>query len=182
MPDGDFLRQAFQLEHSNGAKRFKDVSSNMKAYQAILNVNASGIAFGYEDGSYRPEVPVTRGQFSAFLARALEPSFRGTLTFTVESVSGWEKGAEIINADIDTEWKITFNNRVNERTINKNIYIVRERDQQKHIVEAFVDQNNPRSVKLRFSRLFECQRNLYASYHKRGSISFRLFFNRTNHD
>ena len=63
----------------------------MKAYQAILNVHASGIAFGYEDGSYRPTVSVTRGQFAAFLARALEPSFRGTPTFTVESVSGWKK-------------------------------------------------------------------------------------------
>ena len=122
-----FLDRAFQLEDSNGANRFIDVSPGMKAYQAILNVHASGIAFGYEDGKYRPEVSVTRGQFAAFLARALEPSFRGTPTFTVESVSGWEKGAEITNADIDTEWTITFNNMVNERTLYKNIYIVRER-------------------------------------------------------
>ena len=76
-----FLDRAFPLEDSNGANRFIDVSPGMKAYQAILNVHASGIAFGYEDGSYRPTVPVTRGQFAAFLARALEPSFRGTLNF-----------------------------------------------------------------------------------------------------
>ena len=50
----------------------------MKAYQAILNVNASGIAFGYEDGTYRPELSVTRGQSPAFLARSLEPTFTGT--------------------------------------------------------------------------------------------------------
>ena len=150
-----FLDRAFPLEDSNGANRFIDVSPGMKAYQAILNVHASGIAFGYEDGSYRPTVPVTRGQFAAFLARALEPSFRGTPTFTVESVSGWEKGAEITNADIDTEWKITFNNRVNERTLHKNIYIVRERDHQKHIVEAFVDQNDPKSINLHLLDLFE---------------------------
>ena len=150
-----FLDRAFQLEDSNGANRFIDVSSGMKAYQAILNVNGSGIAFGYEDGKYRPEVSVTRGQFAAFLARALEPSFRGTPTFTVDSVSGWEKGTGITNADIDMEWTITFNNMVNERTLHKNIYIVRERDQQKHIVEAFVDQNDPRSVKLRLARLFD---------------------------
>ena len=91
----------------------------MKAYQAILNVNGSGIAFGYEDGTYRPEVPVTRGQFSAFLARALEQSFRGTPTFMVESVSGWKKGTEVTNADIDTEWTITFTDRVDERTLHK---------------------------------------------------------------
>ena len=150
-----FLDRAFELEVSKLANKFKDVSPNMKAYQAILNVNASGIAFGYEDDTYRPELPVTRGQFAAFLARSLEPSFRGILTFSVESVSGWEKGAEVTKADIDTEWKITFNNRVNERTLNKNIYIVRDRDHLIHGVEAFVDQNDPKSVKLRLARLFE---------------------------
>ena len=150
-----FLDRAFQLEDSNGENRFIDVSQGMKAYQAILNVHASGIAFGYEDGSYRPTVSVTRGQFAAFLTRTLEPSFRGTPTFTVESVSGWEKGAKITNTDIDTEWTITFNNMVNERTLHKNIYIVRERDHQKHIVEAFVDQNDPKSVNLHLLDLFE---------------------------
>ena len=48
----------------------------MIAYQSILNVTANGIASGYSDGTYRPEQPVTRGQFSAFMARTLEPSFR----------------------------------------------------------------------------------------------------------
>ena len=47
----------------------------MTAYQAILNVSTAGIAYGYTDGSFHPEKMVTRGQFSAFLARALEPSF-----------------------------------------------------------------------------------------------------------
>ena len=146
-----FLDRAFQLEDSNRSNRFIDISPGMKAYQAILNINASRIAFGYEDGKYRPEVSVTRGQFSAFLARALEPSFRGTPTFTVESVSGWEKGTEITNTDIDTEWAITFNDRVDERTLNKNIYIVRERDHQIHLVEAFVDQNRSKVCQASFS-------------------------------
>ena len=37
---------------------------------------ANGIASGYTDGTYRPDISVTRGQFSAFMARSLEPSFR----------------------------------------------------------------------------------------------------------
>ena len=49
----------------------------MAAYQSILNVSANGIASGYSDGTYRPDLAVTRGQFSAFMARTLEPSFRG---------------------------------------------------------------------------------------------------------
>lgn len=150
-----FLDRAFQLEDSNPSNIFNDISHNMKAYQSILNVNASRIAFGYEDGTYRPDVTVTRGQFSAFLARALESSFRGTPTFTVESVSGWEKGAEITKADIDTEWVITFNDRVDERTLSENIYIVRERDNQIHSVNPRVDQNDPKTVKLDLVHLFD---------------------------
>lgn len=58
------------------ANIFNDVSPNMAAYQSILNVAADGIASGYSDGTYRPDQSVTRGQFSAFMARTLEPSFR----------------------------------------------------------------------------------------------------------
>lgn len=38
---------------------------------AINAVAAAGIAGGFGDGTYRPELPVTRGQMAAFLARAL---------------------------------------------------------------------------------------------------------------
>lgn len=70
-----FLNRAFLLEKGN-ENPFKDISRNMAAYQSILNVNAAGIANGYPDGTYRPNLAVTRGQFSAFMARALEPGFR----------------------------------------------------------------------------------------------------------
>lgn len=70
-----FLNRAFTLTKGN-ENGFSDVSSNMAAYQSILNVSANGIASGYADGTYRPNLAVTRGQFSAFMARTLEPSFR----------------------------------------------------------------------------------------------------------
>lgn len=70
-----FLDRSFNLENGK-ANRFKDIGPSMKAYQSVLNVAVSGIADGYTDGTYRPNEPVTRGQFSAFLARTLEPSFR----------------------------------------------------------------------------------------------------------
>jgi hypothetical protein len=70
-----FLNRAYTLT-SGQTNSFNDVSSNMAAYQSILNVAANGIASGYPDGTYRPDQPVTRGQFSAFMARTLEPSFR----------------------------------------------------------------------------------------------------------
>lgn len=70
-----FLNRAFTLEKGN-ENGFFDVSSNMAAYQSVLNVSANGIAGGYPDGTYRPDAAVTRGQFSAFMARTLESSFR----------------------------------------------------------------------------------------------------------
>ena len=70
-----FLNRAFTLSIGQ-TNSFSDVSSNMAAYQSILNVAADGIASGYSDGTYRPDLAVTRGQFSAFMARTLEPSFR----------------------------------------------------------------------------------------------------------
>jgi Leucine-rich repeat (LRR) protein len=71
-----FLNRAFTLSIGQ-TNSFSDISSNMAAYQSILNVSANGIASGYSDGTYRPDLAVTRGQFSAFMARTLEPSFRG---------------------------------------------------------------------------------------------------------
>ena len=69
-----FLNRAYSLK-TGTISSFIDVSLNMAAYQAILNVSATGIAYGYPDGSFRPGQQVTRGQFSAFLARTLDPSF-----------------------------------------------------------------------------------------------------------
>lgn len=70
-----FLDRAFSLT-TGPSNLFFDVSPKMAGYQAILNVAHNGIASGYSDGTYKPSTPVTRGQFSAFMARTLEPSFR----------------------------------------------------------------------------------------------------------
>ena len=44
---------------------------------------ASGITSGYTDNTYRPDISVTRGHFSAFTARTLDPSFRSALAATI---------------------------------------------------------------------------------------------------
>ena len=77
-----FLNRAFPLQEGK-SNSFKDVKSGIAAYQAILNVTAESIASGYPDGTYRPDLHVTRGQFSAFMARTLEPSFRNILAYAV---------------------------------------------------------------------------------------------------
>lgn len=52
-------------------KKFKDVSDNSYAFEAINELTKRGIISGYHDGSFKPEGTVTRGQFAAFLARYL---------------------------------------------------------------------------------------------------------------
>ncbi|MGO1057759.1 S-layer homology domain-containing protein [Planococcus sp. FY231025] len=59
---------------------FKDVSSNMKAYDAVQTMLLANITIGYPDETFRPNMKVTRGQFSAFLARGMEPKFKNDAT------------------------------------------------------------------------------------------------------
>lgn len=61
-------------------EEFKDVSSNMKAYGPIENILAASITIGYSNETFQPYADVTRGQFSAFLARGMEPKFQNEAT------------------------------------------------------------------------------------------------------
>ncbi|MFB1082766.1 S-layer homology domain-containing protein [Jeotgalibacillus sp. JSM ZJ347] len=54
---------------------FSDVPASGEMGQAIAKMKEHGVTMGYPDGTFRPYQPITRGQFSAFLARAVEPSF-----------------------------------------------------------------------------------------------------------
>lgn len=74
-----FLSRAFELEQAVDVP-FSDVSPNMEAYEHIQRILAENITQGYPNNTYRPELPVTRAQFSAFLARALDDRFKEELT------------------------------------------------------------------------------------------------------
>ncbi len=69
-----FLSRAFGLEETSEV-RFKDVSKSSKAYAHIGKLVAAKITAGYPDNTYRPNQAVTRGQYSAFVARGLNPYF-----------------------------------------------------------------------------------------------------------
>ncbi|WP_298824639.1 S-layer homology domain-containing protein [uncultured Planococcus sp.] len=82
-PDAPITRGDMAILLSNiftmplwGATDFKDVSANMKAFEPIKQLVSYNITAGYPDRTYRPLTNVTRGQFSAFLARGLEPVFK----------------------------------------------------------------------------------------------------------
>lgn len=51
---------------------FKDVSEKSFAYEAILDLTKKEIIMGYKDGTFKPGQAITRGQFAAIIARALD--------------------------------------------------------------------------------------------------------------
>lgn len=69
-----FIYRAFQLV-PGAQNTYKDVIVGTVAYNAISMVSTNGITMGYNDHTFRPYDGITRGQFSAFLARTLDPSF-----------------------------------------------------------------------------------------------------------
>ncbi|MGO1060315.1 S-layer homology domain-containing protein [Planococcus sp. FY231025] len=54
---------------------FKDMSPNMYSFDAVSRLAYQGVIQGYPDNTFRQNLNVTRAQFSAFLARTIEPSF-----------------------------------------------------------------------------------------------------------
>lgn len=84
------LQRAFHLEGSE-ANYFTDVTERTDGYQAIYAVANNRIARGYQDGTFKPKLALTRAHFSAFLARALtitkpdmmkDPKYMYTYAFT----------------------------------------------------------------------------------------------------
>ncbi len=49
---------------------FNDVTSNSPYYEAITNLTAEGIINGFEDGTFKPDEPVTRAQYTKIMCYA----------------------------------------------------------------------------------------------------------------
>ncbi len=162
-----FLDRAFELEEFNRTNPFSDVSPNQAAYESIINANANGIAQGYSDSTFRPDKPVTRGQFSGFMTRTLEPSFRLYPSFAIESIPGWEKRTATAEGDIDTKWAIQFNDAVDWSSLGENIYVIRERDQKEHLVMPANAKGNPERVEILLGDLYEFN-EVYTIHIKQG--------------
>ncbi len=64
------LQRAFQLKGS-APDYFTDVTEQTPGYKEILTLAYNHLVRGYEDGTFKPDEPVTRAHFSAFLARAM---------------------------------------------------------------------------------------------------------------
>lgn len=66
-----FISRAFDWGYEGEPEYFFDVQKGMKAYDAIQKLSAWGVAAGYERSSFRPAETLTREQFAAFTARAM---------------------------------------------------------------------------------------------------------------
>jgi len=59
---------------------FGDVPTSFWAFKYVEYARAQGVAGGYDDGTYRPAVPVDRGQMAVFVARAIAGGDSGVPT------------------------------------------------------------------------------------------------------
>lgn len=65
--------------HASAAVSFSDIPSDHIYYSAITTLAAEGILNGFEDGTFKPEQPVTRAQFTKIVCYSLNT---GDLTYS----------------------------------------------------------------------------------------------------
>lgn len=66
-----FIARAFKLGVESPME-FKDVNPEIASYSAIKKIVNANITTGYSDKTFRPNDTLTRGQISAFIARAMQ--------------------------------------------------------------------------------------------------------------
>lgn len=132
------LRRAYNLKLEQKAI-FIDVTPLHWAYGDISSVTMNGIAGGYRNGTFKPNNPVTRGQFSSFLTRALDDKMK--LSGYATHVS--QKGLTVEHDGF--EYTITGDQlvRTDQKTKTETI-VLSEKDflkkpgvQQVHLAEGF---------------------------------------------
>ena len=64
-----FLSRAFNLI-KEAETPFTDITPSMQSYSHIRKIVAENLTQGYEDNTFRPNLAVTRAQFSAFLSKS----------------------------------------------------------------------------------------------------------------
>lgn len=67
-----FIDRVLKLEGKIKGKTFKDVGENNRFYQQISRVQQAGIIDGFNDGTFRPNEPLTRAQMAKILSIAFD--------------------------------------------------------------------------------------------------------------
>jgi hypothetical protein len=66
---------------STASHQFSDVGSGHPFHADIQAIRTAGITGGYDDGTYRPEAPVSRGAMAAFMRRGFGRVASNTASF-----------------------------------------------------------------------------------------------------
>ncbi|WHT49179.1 NlpC/P60 family protein [Sporosarcina thermotolerans] len=94
------LVAAFKMQ-GKSESQFRDVPASYWASDAIGILIENEITFGYSDGTFRPNTSLTKGHFSIFLARILNPEFRiRPACYSAES-----KKSYAINVPVTNVWR-----------------------------------------------------------------------------
>jgi hypothetical protein len=156
-----FLTRAFQLTgYDYVANTLTDINYDNKGFSAILKVHGYRIVDGYPDGTFRPYETVSRGQFAAYLARALEPSFRVASIFAVDSIIDEKNGTLNIDIVSNNAWVIKFNNKLDWISLRDHIYVVRESDKTQYTPNIYYSQKSS-TVKMDLGELYNPNETYY---------------------
>jgi hypothetical protein len=101
------LANAYQL---NGIYPygFKDVAMNSWAFEFISPLAANNITTGYGDGTFKPNLPLSRAHFSVFMARLLKPDFRPDNPLAADSMLEGLFDLKIQDSDIHQDKPIVY--------------------------------------------------------------------------
>ncbi len=68
---GMFVLAAFAMMSNPASAFYTDMDENHWAYQSIKFLTEVGVVVGYPDGTYKPDIPVTRAEFASMAIKAL---------------------------------------------------------------------------------------------------------------
>ena len=89
---------AFALEKGQVDSPFTDVAASNEYHEAIQTLASLEIINGYSDGTFKPNEPITRGQFAKILTKILDVASEGTTNSPFTDVTAGNEYAGAIAA------------------------------------------------------------------------------------
>ncbi|WP_456277600.1 S-layer homology domain-containing protein [Bacillus sp. AK128] len=90
------------------SKDFTDVKSGHWTYEYVHALAANEITTGYNDGSFKPNAPIHRMHFAAFLARYMNDSFKPEVTSPLTRKEIIAKQESVVMVDVYDEYGELF--------------------------------------------------------------------------
>lgn len=89
LPEDD-SKKSENMQENEKVSEFYDVSADFWGYDAINYLSKNGVLNGFDDGSFKPDSPVTREQFAKMIVCALELEETGEeYSYTDASAGAW---------------------------------------------------------------------------------------------